>query len=162
MYLLRETNASRLPPSSPVAQILFDGQSAYFALNGINAVTNRLSDNAVAPFYLPNSDLPPVKIALDTESDTATVDQLRSLKIRETELLTTAQYDHSLRLSALFGSDEPTDGTAIVHKACELFAIPIAQVEREELFDQSYVLTKTIGFKRPIDISIPKDQPDGE
>ena len=35
MYLLRETNASRVPPSSPIAQLLFDRQSAEYAPNGI-------------------------------------------------------------------------------------------------------------------------------
>ena len=162
MYLLRETNASRLPPSSPVAQLLFDRQSADYAPNGINAVAKRLSDNEVAPLYLPNSDRPPVIFTFDTEPDTSAADQLRSLKVGEIELLTPAQNDDSLKLSTLFESDVPTDGGAIIRKACELFAIPIAQVERKELFDQGYVLTTTVGFKRPIDISIPKERPDAE
>ena len=62
----------------------------------------------------------------------------------------------------LFGRNEPASGAAIIQKACELFAIPMAQIERKDLFDQSYVLTKTVGFKRPIDISIPKERSDGE
>ena len=162
MYLVRESNASRLPPSSPVAQFLFERQSADYAFNGVCAVAKRLSDNEVAPLYLPDSDLPPVTIVLDTEPDTSATDQLRSLRVREIELLTAAQMDDSLRLSALFDSDGPTDGAAIIRKACELFAIPIAQIERKDLFEQGYVLTKTIGFKRPTDISIPKEWPDAE
>ena len=98
----------------------------------------------------------------DTDPDTSAADQLRSLKVGEIELLTPAQIDDSLTLSKLFESDEPPDGGAIIRKACELFAIPIAQVEQKELFDQGYVLTKTVGFKRPIDISIPKERPDAE
>ena len=162
MYLVRESNASRLPPSSPVAQLLFERQSAEYAFNGVRAVAKRLSDNEVAPLYLPDSDLPPVTIVLDTESDTSATDQLRSLRVQEVELLTAAQMDDSLRLSALFDSDAPTDGAAIIRKACELFAIPIAQIQRNDLFEQGYVLTKTIGFKRPTDISIPKEWPDAE
>ena len=162
MYLVRKSNASRLPPSSPVAQLLFERQSADYALNGIYAIAKRLSDNEVAPLYIPSSDVPPVIIALDTEPDTPTTDQLRSLRVGEVELLTAAQGDQSLRLSALFGSNGPAGGAAIIQKACELFAIPIAQIERKDLFDQSYVLTKTVGFKRPIDISIPKEGSDGE
>ena len=67
MYLVRKSNASRLPPSSPVAQLLFERQSADYALNGVHAIAKRLSDNEVAPLYLPSSDVPPVTIALDTE-----------------------------------------------------------------------------------------------
>ena len=162
MYLVRKSNASRLPPSSLVAQLLFDRQSTDYAFNGVHAIAKRLSDNEVAPLYIPNSDVPPVTIALDTEPDTPTTDQLRSLKVGEVELLTAAQGDPSLRLGELFGSNNPERGAAIIQKACELFAIPIAQIERKDLFDQSYMLTKMVGFKRPIDISIPKERSDGE
>ena len=162
MYLDRKSNASRLPPSSPVTQLLFERQSADYALNGVHAIAKRLSDNEVTPLYIPNSDVPPVGIALDTEPDTPTTDQLLSLRVGEVELLTTAQRDPSLRLSVLFGSDGPVGGAAIIQKACELFAMPIAQIKRKDLFDQSYALTKMVGFKRPIDISIPKERSDGE
>ena len=162
MYLIRGSNASRLPPSSPVAQLLFDQQSADYALNGVYAVAKRLADNDEAPLYIPDSDLPTVEIALDSEPDTWTTDQLRSFKVGEVELLTAAQMDDSLRLRALFDSDGPTDGPAIIRKACELFAIPIAQIERKDLFNQRYMLTNLIGFKRPNDISIPKEQLDGQ
>ena len=120
------------------------------------------SDNEVTPLYIPNSDVPPVGIALDTEPDTPPTDQLLSLRVGEVELLTAAQRDPSLRLSVLFGSDGPVGGAAIIQKACELFAMPIAQIKRKDLFDQSYALTKMVGFKRPIDISIPKERSDGE
>ena len=162
MYLVRESNASRLPPSSPIAQLLFNQQSADYAFNGIYAISKRLSDNEVAPLYIPHSDRPSVTIALDTEPNTSATNQLRSLKVREIELLIPAQKDNSLRLGALFGNDGSTDGRAIIYKACELFAIPIAQVERVDLFELDYTLTTTIGFKRPVDISIPKELPNGE
>ena len=87
---------------------------------------------------------------------------MRSLKFEEVELLIEAQGTHSLRLSVLFGGNESVDGGAVIRKACELFAIPMAQVERKDLFDQSYELTMMIGFKRPCDISIPKERSDGE
>ena len=82
MYLVRKSNASRLPPSSPVAQLLFERQSADYALNGVRAVRKRLSDNEVAPLYLPNSDVPPVTITLDTEPDTPRTDQIAKPQIR--------------------------------------------------------------------------------
>ena len=56
-------------------------------------------------------------------------------------------------------STEPTAGEEIIRKACDLFAIPLKQVERENLFKQSYTLTETIGFKRPRDIKILKEVP---
>ena len=162
MYLVRESNASRLPPSSSISSFLFDRQAADYALNGVYAVAKRLSDNDVAPLYLPNSALPPVTVALDIEPDAPVLDQLRSLRINDVELLTAAQLDDSLRLRALFGSYGPADGVEIIQKACELFSIPVAQLKRTHLFEQVYALTDTIGFKRPMDISIPKEQPDGE
>ena len=157
MYLVRESNASRFPPSSPVARLLFDHQPADYALNSVRAISKRLSDNEAAPLYLPNSNCPKIAIRLSTESHASVADQLRSLKVREVELLTPAQRDESLRLRALFGSTEPTDGEEIISKACDLFAIPPKQVMCENLFKQSYTLTETIGFKRPRDIKILKE-----
>ena len=162
MYLVRKSNASRIPPSSPVAQLLFDRQSDVYAHNGVYVVANRLADNEMSPLYLPNCDQPPVKIVLDTEPDTAMVDQLRSLTIQDVELLTPAQSCESLKLRALFGSESMARGEVIIQKACELFAIPFKQVEHMAMFNQGYTLTKTIGFKRPIDIAIPKVQANDE
>ncbi len=162
MYLIRESNYPRLPPHSPVAQQLFDMQSADYAPNAIWAVRKRLIDSDVAPLYLPTTDCPTVTISIDTEWNTPMSDQLRSLRIDAVELLTPAQSDDSLRLGALFDSNVLVDGASLVSKACELFTIPIAQVTRVETFEQSYALTDTIGFKRPNDIFVPKELPNGE
>lgn len=162
MYLVRESNASRLPPSSPVARFLFDRQPAAYALNSVRAVAKRLSDNEAAPLYLPNSACPKVAITLDTEPHTSATDQLRSLRVGEVELLTPAQQDESLRLSTLFDSTGLTDGGEIVREACNLFAIPLAQVECENLSKQGYTLTETIGFRRLEDIKILKEEPDDD
>ena len=162
MYLVRESNESCFPPSSPVVQLLFARQSADYARNGVYAVAKRLSDNEAAPLYLPNSDCPKVSIALDIEPHSPTSNQLRSLRVGEVELLTPAQQKESLRLSALFDSVGPIDGKTIIEKACALFAIPMAQVDHENLFKQDYTLTAMIGFKRPEDIRIPKEVPDDD
>ena len=162
MYLLRKSNASRIPPSSPVAKLLFDRQSDDNSLNSVYAVARRLSDNEVTPLYLPNSDRPSVKVTLDIEPNAVTPNQLRSLTIQDTELLTPAQSDESLKLGVLFDSEGLTAGKAIIRKACELFAIPLGQVEPTDMFDQSYSLTETVGFRRPGDIAIPKGQANGE
>jgi len=161
MYLVRSTNASRLPPSSPVAQLLFERQGADYAQHGVAAVAKRLLDNDAAPLYVPSVDYPSVLVALDTEPDTSMLDQLRSLRVGDVELLTPAQADEALRLNALFNAVEPVNGDAIIRKACDLFAIPANQVERTDLFGKVYALTATIGFKRPVDIFIPKEVPLG-
>ncbi len=162
MYLVRESNTPRFPPSSLVSQLLFDQQSAPYARNGVYVVAERLADNKTTPLYLPNSERPRVAITLDTEPHTPVTNQLASLRVGEVELLSLAQQDKSLRLSVLFDSAKPTDGEAIIRKACDLFVIPLAQVEYQNLFKQGYTLTETIGFKRPGDIRIPKELHDGE
>ncbi|MGX5851503.1 PIN-like domain-containing protein [Mesorhizobium sp. PL10] len=162
MYLERETNTSLVPPRSPSAQQLFACQSAAFAVNAINAVARRLSDNDVAPLYIPSADPASVAVSLDTEVNTPGLDELRSLRVAGVELLTAAQADERLRLAALFDATKPVDGDAIVRKACELFSIPSEQVERTEAFAITYALTETIGFKRPVDVSIPKEKTLGD
>lgn len=162
MYLQRETNATRLPPSSPVAQLLFDRQADDYAQNGVTAIAKRLTDNEFAPLYVPNVDLLVLTVSLDTEPDTPELDELRSMRINGVELLTAAQADDTLRLAALFETDRLVNGDAIVRKASELFAFPMKQVMRGELFEQAYTLTDTIGFKRPVDILIPKDKSLGD
>lgn len=162
MYLERETNASRIPPSSPVAQQLFERQVAAYAANAIGAVAKRIRDNDFGPLYVPSIDLAPFSVSLDTEVNTPGLDELRSLRIGGVELLTAAQADDALRLAALFDIAKPIDGDAIVRKACELFALPAGQVERTEAFALHYTLTETIGFKRPVDVSIPKEQALGD
>lgn len=162
MYLERDTNTSRVPPRSPSAQQLFACQSAGFAGNSITAVAKRLSDNDVAPLYVPNVDRAPIAVSLDTEVNTPGLDELRSLRVAGVELLTAAQADDELRLAALFDANKPVDGDAIVRKACELFSVPSDQVERTEAFTITYALTDTIGFKRPVDVSIPKEKTLGD
>lgn len=162
MYLVRETNASRIPPASPVAQQLFVRQSEAYAATAVAVIAKRLTDNDARPVYCPASDPGPVVVVLDTESDTPELDELRSLMVDGVELLTAAQADDALRLSALFAGCATVDGDALIRKACELFTIPIAQVDKMEAFSLNYSLTNTIGFKRPVDVSIPKEQPVGD
>ena len=101
-------------------------------------------------------------MTIDAESSGSGTDQLRSLKIETIELLTPAQSHDSYRFGALFDHGPHIDGQSIVRKACEIFCIPIAQVRRLELFEQTYKLTENIGFKRPNEIYVPKEQPNDE
>jgi PIN like domain len=158
MYLIRETNLSRLPPRSPCAQQLFERQPMDYAAIAIGAVSKRIGDNDFRPVYVPTSDRSSVNVVMDTETNSAELDELRSLRIDDVELLTAAQADDALRLATLFDATVPVDGDAIVRKACELFAVPFEQVERSDAFKLRYAVSNTIGFKRPVDVSIPKEK----
>lgn len=156
-YLIRDDNKSRIPPKSPIAQILFERQAADYAVHAVKALAKRVGDNEFHPLYLPSIDRPDLDITLDTQPDTPLIDELRSMKIGTVELLTPAQLDEDLKLSTLFDGAEPVLGDKLVHKACELFGLPEAQMRRTEVFGNAFKLTDTIGFKRPTDISIPKE-----
>lgn len=162
MYLIRGTNASRIPPRSPCALQLFERQPREYAAIAIGALAKRLGDNDLRPLYIPAADEVPVEVVLDTETDSSKLDELRSLRIGEAELLTAAQADDGLRLAVLFGAEGPVDGDAIVRKVCELFAVPVDQVRRTESFMIRYALSNTIGFKRPVDVAIPKEKTLGQ
>ncbi len=162
VYLERATNASRRPPSSPLLDFVFGAQSADYAVNGVRIVAKRLGDNEGRPLYVPDAAKPPLRIAFDTEPHSPASDQLRSLRVGDVELLNPAQVDPDLNLGALFGRETPVGSDALVRKACELFALPFDQIDRSDASGSTYVLTQTIGFKRPEDILIPKDRSDGE
>ena len=85
-----------------------------------------------------------------------------SLKVSNIEILTPTQIRDELRLTALFDGAEEIKGEAVLRKACELFAIPFAQVERLSAFDHSFTLTNTVGFKRPRDVALPHEVSDDE
>ena len=121
-------------------------------------MSRRLLDNESRPLYVPSTDKPPIVVALDTEPETTAIDQLRSFKVDEAELLTPAQADPNLRLAALFEGDAVVLGDAIVRKACELFGLPEDQIKRTETLVNRFALTETLGFKRPASISFPKER----
>ena len=156
MYLTRETNTSRIPPSSFVATSLFERQSKGYAVNGIYAVAKRVRDNERAPLYVPSMGKPPVQFVLDIETDSATRDELRSITLNDVELLIPAQSAEDMRLSSLFQED--TRGQTIIRKACELYGVPFAQVERTDLFDIQYTFSATGGFKPASEVAVPKDE----
>ncbi len=127
MYMRRETNLPRLPPASPVAQLLFDRQSAPYATVAVGIVAKRVRDGDVGPVYVPRIDMPPVAVSLDTEQNSPELDELRSLRLDGVELLTPAQADEALRLAALFGVDSPVSGDDILRKACDTKSARLAR-----------------------------------
>lgn len=156
-FLERKTNKTRIPPQSPVAQFLFDKQAFDFADHAVATVAKRLKDNEFRPLYIPDQARPDVVVSLDTEPDTAMLDELASMRIDNVELLTPAQVDEGLRLTTLFPNEAQLSGPQLFRKASELYLLPEAQLKRGDLFDCSFSLTPTIGFKRPSEIKIPKE-----
>lgn len=161
MYLIRKTNASRLPPQSPVAQLLFSRQSKDYATNAIFAVVKRLSDNNFAPMYLPNTDSPQIDVTLDVETDYSDPHHLTSLRVGEIELLAPAQSHGSLRLRSIFDNQNKVAQEPLMKKASELFCLPFEQMRYRNPFEHEYTLSETIGFKRPMDLRIPKESSNG-
>lgn len=161
MYLERSDNSSRLPPKSPLGELLFEKQASAFAAIPIAALSKRLSDNEKAPVYVPDIARPVIGAIFDIEPNTDLLDELRSLKINGFEILTPAQHDGALKLSSLFPIDGLADGRIILAKACELFAVPLDQIEHTERGERAFNLTPTLGFKRPDSVFAIKEQSGG-
>ena len=149
MYLIRETNASRLPPQSPVAQLLFSRQSKDYATNAIFAVVKRLSDNNFAPMYLPNTDSPQIDVTLDVETDYSDPHHLTSLRVGEIELLAPAQSDGSLRLRSIFDNQNKVAQEPLMKKASELFCLPFEQMRYRNPFDTNTRFRKPLASRDP-------------
>jgi hypothetical protein len=162
MFLRRSDNASRLPPTSPCAELLFQRQGCDYAVLGVEAVAKRIRDNDFGPVYAPSMDKPKVQVTIDTEANSPEPDRLQSLRIGATELLVAAQSDERLRLASIFDPQHRISGDALLKKVCELFAVPFDQVDRTDAFETQYAFDGTIGFRRPVDISIPKESTLGQ
>ena len=162
MYLLRPSNNSRVPPFSPLARHFFERQFCVYASTPIDVVRTRILDNEFAPLYVPNKDCPTLQVAFDIQPDALQSNRLCSLRIGDIEILTPTQLSDELNLRALFDSAEEITGEAVLRKACELFALPFAQIERVSTFDHSFTLTSTVGFKRPRDVAMPQEVSDDE
>ncbi len=158
MFLVRETNLARLPPKSPVAQLLFARQAAPYAALPIDSLVARLNDCDKQPLYHPSVDRPSVQAVFDVEPHSDLMDELRSLRITGVEVLTPAQEDPALSLATLFAPEATVSATVILTKACELFGIPTVQVEPIDKPAPMYALTPTIGFKRPQTVFVPKEE----
>ena len=159
MYLSRATNASRLPPTSPVAASLFERQARNYAVNAVHAVAQRVQDNERAPLYVPSISLPEVEFDMAIDPDSAVRDEVRSMTVSDVELLIPAQGDEALRLATLFGESAP--GQTIIQKACELYAVPFTQVRQGTWLDVYYTFSSTRGFRPVGEVAVPKEDNDG-
>jgi hypothetical protein len=142
MYLERPDNETRLPPSSPVAELLFARQAAQYAAQPIIALSNRFAKLERWPLYMPNPDRPEIKVRIDIVPDTDGEVILNSVRLAGEEVFTPAQGEPSLQLSAMFGGVRELTGAAIVQRGCELFAVPFDQVARTDDFERLFRLER--------------------
>jgi len=147
MYLERESNQARLPPSSPVAPLLFDQQGANYAVQPIMALRKKFETLERWPLYLLDVDRPEVEVILDIVPDTYEEVILDSLRLADEEVFTRAQKAPNLMLTTIFEGRLELSGEEVVKSACELFGVPFDQVTRTSDFDRFFKVDPTAGFK---------------
>ena len=147
MYLERESNQARLPPSSPIAPYLFDEQGANYAVQPIMALRKKFETLEHWPLYLLDVDRPEVEVILDIVPDTYEEVILDSLRLAGEEVFTRAQKSPNLMLTTIFEGRLELSGEEVVKSACELFSVPFDQVTRTNDFDRLFKVDPTAGFK---------------
>lgn len=164
-YLDRHLNTSRIPPRSPHLEQLFRLQKLDSLRAAISVVEHRLKDNEYRPIYIPA--LPPTPIALrfETNPDGESPSQLAQLSVELPDqpepllqLLTPVQSDPTLNLATLSGGEAAVGGNTILNLAYDLFALPSDVVPDHPSFEHDYALTEEIGFRRPSEVLIVKEQ----
>ena len=162
-YLDPQTNQSLIPPSSPVTQRLFEFQTRAFAVIPTAVLSQRLLDNESQPVYIPTSAPSEVHITLQSDPTGPVPRRIGGIYVQHNHapalilnLLTPVQPTASLRLASLFQS-QPVSGTDLVDTACELFALPRAQVAPDPSIEREHLFSETAGFKNPAALSIVKD-----
>ena len=163
MYLDHDSNQSLIPPSSPVAQRLFELQSRAFATVPIAVLSQRLSDNESRPIYIPTSAASKIQITLRNDPTGLVPRRIGGIHVHHNHapamivnLLTPAQTTESLRLASLFHF-QPISGADLIDTACELFGLPRAQIAPDPSNDRKHFFTNTAGFKNPAAVSVVKD-----
>ncbi|TNM59871.1 PIN-like domain-containing protein [Aliirhizobium smilacinae] len=156
-YLIREKNETRLPPRSPVAELLFARQAEPYAQTPIALIEARLRDNEFQPIYLPSADAPTIPVEVDIQADTDALDEICSFKVNGVELLIAGQVEESLNLRKLFPEPVALSVASLAVKACEIFTLPFSQLEFAPNVPQTVTFNETSGFKRPGDVYFVKD-----
>lgn len=157
MYLQHDSGDSRIPPRSPAADLLLARQTRPYGAVPVEVIAKRLESNSQRPLYVPSVDLPRLEWVIDIEPDTNDLDVLRSLRLAGHELLTPAQAEDGLQLSALFEGSEQIEAAALLGKACELYALPHDQLAEGDT-TALFTLTPTIGFRAPATVFIVKEE----
>jgi hypothetical protein len=149
MYFDHEKNAARLPPASPVSELIFDLQKSRLAAIPIGVIRKAFTAAAQHPLYLPNIDTPAVEITLDHVPDADGELILGSVMIAGTEVFSAAQKDPILNLMTVFGGRTAVSGKEILEMACNRFAIPLKQANYVGDPETEYSISPTAGFRHP-------------
>jgi hypothetical protein len=158
MYLERASNQPLVPPRSPIAGLLFQRQGAVYAGPAIMTLQKRFVGIERRPLYLLNPTKPSIEVHLDIVPDTYGEVILGSLRISGEEVFTRAQADSTLRLSTYFEEGLEASGLQLVTRACELFSVPLDQVQPNDDFDRIFKFDPTAGFKRLDSVYLDKEE----
>ena len=146
MYLEVGTGNSRIPPRSPIADVLFGLTEEAFSEVPLQVIAKRLSANERQPLHIPLE--PVIECHFDTEADGVESDTIRSLKIAGVETILPAQERQSLSLKQLVGSDAAT-GSEILKCAAGLFGLPADKFVSGGDEDSVFKIPDGVGFKDP-------------
>jgi len=146
MYLETETGNSRIPPRSPIADVLFGATHELFGELPSQIIAKRLSGNDRRPLHIPLELV--IECHFETEAESAESDEIRSLKISGVETLLPAQESPSLSLSEIFEGDT-AKGTEIIERAARLFGLPLERLDAGGDESSIYRIPDGMGFKEP-------------
>lgn len=149
MYLERTNNKPKLPPESPIASILLETQEAHYGRAPLEALRAVIMESPRLPLYVPDPERPSVTVNFDIEQDTEGGEEVRSITLNSTQVLLLAQGVEELLLSRLFAGRTSVTGGELVEKACSIFVVPVAQVERTDDFDREFTFAPDTGFENP-------------
>ena len=146
MYLEEGTGISRIPPRSPIADILFGASHKLYGDIPVQVIAKRLSSNEKRPLYTPLEQI--VECHFETEADGVESDTIRSLKIAGVETLLPAQESETLSLRRLVGGETAT-GKDILRFSAGLFGVPVERLDAGGDENSVYRIPKGMGFKDP-------------
>lgn len=149
MYFNCEKNEPRLPPTSPVYELIFDKQKLPFASVPIKVIRDIFKKTEKVPLYLPNEDVPQINIVLDHEPESDGVLNLGSITIEGVEVFSIAQKDPNLNLRTIFDQQEERPAMDILQVTCNIFKIPFKQVCYTGDSETVYQILPTAGFRQP-------------
>jgi hypothetical protein len=153
---LDDTNKARPAPRSSVLQALFGFQGEAFAREPIRELRERLSKEERMPVYVPDSTRPSVTVTLKADSERDPRTTLRSILVKELDLLTPASLPE-LQTTTLLQGRAPSS-EELVATAVELYGLPDSQLIIVSDVDSNFVLDLFQGFREPRDVWISPEE----
>ena len=146
MYLESGTGTSRIPPRSPISELLLKAPREPYGELPAQVIAKRLSNNDKRPLHIPLETK--VDCSFETDSEAVESDALRSLRIAGVETLLPAQDTPALSLNHLLGGDHAT-GAEILRHAAMLFGLPTNRLCAGADEQSEYLIPEGMGFKDP-------------